>query len=188
MDREAFAEALSPFELLAPFAETVAALAPAAATARPRQLIAQLADRTGCKGRNVEQLLNAAVFHKQMEPLLSALAAGEEADLRRRSGQEKQSGAVSLMTLHGAKGLEFPVVFVAGINEGDLPHDRKGEEADPFEERRLLFVGMTRAREELILTCGGTPSPFLSQLSAAVKQSAIPRRQPQLRMEQLSIL
>ncbi len=188
MDIEAFAAALSSFGILSPFVETVTELAPIAATARPRKLFEFLAERTGQKGKNIEMLLNAAVFHKQMAMLLEALATGEEADLRRRSGQEKQSGAVSLMTLHAAKGLEFPVVFVAGLNEGDLPLSREGDEENTEEERRLLFVGLTRAREELILTCGGEPSPFITELSAAVQRGTISRRRQGIRMEQLSIL
>ena len=66
------------------------------------------------------------------------------------------------MTLHSAKGLEFPVVFLAGLGEGLLP--LSGPEVNPREERRLLFVGVTRAREELILTCPGAPSPFCREL------------------------
>ncbi|MHC4915598.1 MAG: ATP-dependent helicase, partial [Planctomycetota bacterium] len=71
---------------------------------------------------------------------------------------DEKAERVSLMTLHAAKGLEFPVVFVTGLEEGLLPHFRNmGWNAEPGredieEERRLLYVGMTRAREELVLT------------------------------------
>ena len=64
------------------------------------------------------------------------------------------------MTFHGAKGLEFPVVFLCGVKEGVIPM----ESADPEEERRLFYVGMTRAKEELILTTGNPPSESLEDL------------------------
>jgi DNA helicase-2/ATP-dependent DNA helicase PcrA len=56
------------------------------------------------------------------------------------------------MTLHAAKGLEFPVVFIVGCEEGIIPYQRKDEAVDVEEERRLFYVGMTRAQKKLILT------------------------------------
>ena len=110
-------------------------------------------------GVSVPRLLDYALFCKTMPGLLSLLDS--DTDLTRASGNYA-SGAVRLMTLHAAKGLEFPVVFLAGLGEGLLP--LSGPEVNPREERRLLFVGVTRAREELILTCPGAPSPFCQEL------------------------
>ena len=87
-----------------------------------------------------------------------------------------RNGGVALMTLHAAKGLEFPCVYLTGCEHGILPHERAFE--DPIqleEERRLMFVGMTRAKEELILSMAesrelmgkrrtSAPSPFLMEL------------------------
>jgi DNA helicase-2/ATP-dependent DNA helicase PcrA len=67
--------------------------------------------------------------------------------------EDNQNDAVVLMTLHSAKGLEFPVVFIIGMEEGIFPHSRSlDNEAEMEEERRLAYVGITRAEEELFLT------------------------------------
>lgn len=97
---------------------------------------------------------------------------------------EQGSNAVTLMTLHAAKGLEFPVVFMVGMEETIFPHSRAlYDQAEMEEERRLCYVGMTRARQELCLTYassrllyGGVqhnpPSRFLSEIDAQVQPSS----------------
>lgn len=77
-------------------------------------------------------------------------------------------GAVRLATLHGAKGLEFPVVFLCGVNDKLLP--LSSAETDEQEERRLFYVGITRAQEELILTASGDASPFLSEIEGEIRR------------------
>ena len=99
----------------------------------------------------LQKLLSSSVFFSDMPEMLQALLIGQEPDIQRISGKNYLSGAVHLMTFHGSKGLEFPVVFLAGLNAGTLPLERKETPTDPEEERRLFFVGMTRAREELVI-------------------------------------
>ena len=184
-DAASFSQLLAPFDALSPFREAVERFSTAWTKEKPRALLSALAERTETSGQEVEQLLNAAVFYPSMPALLAAVRTGEEGDITRLSGG-KPSGAVRLMTLHGAKGLEFPVVFLAGLDEGQLPLTRPGEETNVQEERRLLFVGLTRARRELILTCGNAPSPFLQEFPAGVMRQEAGIRAHRAETEQLS--
>lgn len=95
-------------------------------------------------------------------------------------GLDQSSGAVTLMTLHAAKGLEFPVVFLTGMEESIFPHSRAlFEPSEMEEERRLCYVGMTRAREELFMYYSTSrmlygssqhnpPSRFLSDIDSSI--------------------
>ena len=121
-----------------------------------------------------------------MAALLDAVRAGEEGDIFRLSGG-KPSGAVRLMTLHAAKGLEFPAVFLAGLEEGQLPLVRLKEETDLEEERRLFFVGITRAKRSLTLVCGGKQSPFLHCLPKEIEAVSV-KGSPTVQAKQISFL
>jgi superfamily I DNA/RNA helicase len=95
-----------------------------------------------------EKLLSLARVHHNLKGFLDALALDQDADVL-----EYEVEKVSLLTLHAAKGLEFPVVFVAGCEQGLIPFARDGQHIDNMEEeRRLFYVAMTRAMDILCLT------------------------------------
>ena len=97
--------------------------------------------------QNLEVLANTAGEYENLEDFLA------DAALMSSSDEASRKNSVTLMTLHAAKGLEFPVVFIVGMEEGLFPSARGSEtEADLEEERRLAYVGMTRAMDRLILT------------------------------------
>ncbi len=107
--------------------------------------------------QNLDELISAARQYddqagdeRTLEGFLEQVSLVSETD-----SLDSSAGSVTLMTLHAAKGLEFPVVFIIGVEEGLLPHERaiKDESRNAIEEeRRLMFVGMTRAKRELLLT------------------------------------
>ena len=104
-------------------------------------------------------------------------------DLDTADGDDEEHSAVTLMTLHAAKGLEYPVVFITGLEDGVFPHLRSlGDPESLEEERRLCYVGITRARERLYLChawrrtlYGATdyysPSRFLSEIPDELVQA-----------------
>lgn len=115
-----------------------------------------------------------------------AYAALEAGEGQAQAGED----GVQLMTLHSAKGLEFPLVFLAGLEEGLFPSSRSLEEAGRLEEeRRLAYVGITRAREKLVLSYAearrlhgqehyGMPSRFLREIPAALLNDVRPKQKP----------
>ena len=139
---------------------------------------------------NLQELVNAArEFERRsaegatIAEYLDSVSLATDADVV-ASGD----GAVTLSTLHAAKGLEFPAVFVVGLEEGYLPHGESREDPEELEEeRRLLYVGMTRARDELTLTLAGrrlvygrvqyrTPSRFVEEIpTEALEELVAPR-------------
>ena len=112
----------------------------------------------------MKKLAGMTVFYQTMTEFLSALCLGVESDLKRCGGRHYTAETVTLMTLHGSKGLEFPVTFVYGVREGMIPYESEKHPADQEEERRLFYVGMTRAKEQLIVTTSGEESGFLVDL------------------------
>ena len=103
---------------------------------------------------NIDELVSAAREFDREHPGASVVDFLEEISLASAVDRWKdETGAVTLMTLHAAKGLEFPVVFIVGLEQGLLPHARSNDdEGELEEERRLLFVGITRAERELYLS------------------------------------
>ncbi len=114
------------------------------------------------------------------EPERQASLAGFLETTALRSDADDRSddqGQVTLMTLHNAKGLEYPIVFMIGLEEGVFPHSRALDEGGLEEERRLCYVGITRAQRDLYLTYArtrnvfgarsfGAPSRFISEIPA----------------------
>ncbi len=130
--------------------------------------------------------------------------AGSLQENSRSIAAEPPGEAVTLMTLHAAKGVEFPVVFIGGLEEGILPlQPRKQLSRDEFnahieEERRLFFVGITRARHQLYLSrstaerrngCSGfgRPSRFIADISPSLLTEPTPRRKQIKKYKQLSL-
>jgi len=148
-------------------------------------------EKASSRLENLEELINAARGYAQeseaAEPDLTlpqrmtgfidkaALDAGD-------AQADEYEDAVQLMTLHSAKGLEFPLVFIAGMEEGLFPHKMSGDSLDGLEEeRRLCYVGVTRAMEKLFLCHAESrrlhgeenfsrPSRFIREIPAALKQ------------------
>ena len=114
--------------------------------------------------------------------LESAALASDQDELK------ENADAVRLMTIHASKGLEFPYVFITGLEEGLFPYAREEEsEADREEERRLMYVALTRAEKKVFLSyasyrtvfgskTGTVPSQFLSDISQGLIEWEAPER------------
>ncbi len=127
---------------------------------------------------NIEELLTDARQFDEQNPGGGRLEEYLERSwlVNETDNWDTQTDKATLMTLHAAKGLEFPVVFIVAVEDGVLPHERVGQHPDELEEeRRLAFVGITRAKEELQLSYAVTrdfrgvrrrtiPSSFLMEM------------------------
>jgi DNA helicase-2/ATP-dependent DNA helicase PcrA len=133
---------------------------------------------------NIRELGGVAAEFAQRDPDGTLADFLEQVSLLGEQDEyDEEAGSVTLMTLHNAKGLEFPVVFIIGLEDGVFPHYRSmGDPAQLEEERRLMYVGVTRARERLYLTnawsralFGQTsynpPSRFLSEIPIELVRS-----------------
>jgi DNA helicase-2/ATP-dependent DNA helicase PcrA len=131
---------------------------------------------------NLEELLNSAREYSEQNPNTTLADYLDSLTLMSDLDRYESQKGVTLMTLHSAKGLEYRVVFLAGMEEGILPHSNSLEQSDEMEEeRRLCYVGMTRAREQLYCLHAferrlhgkfreQSPSPFLNEIPEKVKE------------------
>jgi DNA helicase-2/ATP-dependent DNA helicase PcrA len=185
------------------FAELIGDLAGRAQEAAPSELVQRVMEQSGYvkelisegtdeaeeRRRNLQELVNAALQYQEeneegsLEGFLASAALASDAD-----SKDTAADRVTLMTLHASKGLEFPVVFLVGLEQGLFPSYRSLEDPSALEEeRRLCYVGLTRAKERLFLShaserrlWGGmrepaVPSVFLSELPSELIQGDLPQ-------------
>ncbi|WP_088005749.1 DNA helicase PcrA [Indiicoccus explosivorum] len=127
---------------------------------------------------------------KSLVAFLTDLALVADIDSLGNEGADSSEGQIVLMTMHAAKGLEFPVVFIIGLEENVFPHSRSIHDEDEMEEeRRLCYVGITRAEQRLYLSHATSrtlfgrssynmPSRFLNEISADLLEPAGAQRRP----------
>jgi DNA helicase II / ATP-dependent DNA helicase PcrA len=184
------------------FRDLIAGLFDAARQDPVSVVIGKMLDRTGylndLRGENSEEaderienlmeLVSAAREYETREPEASLGGFVDRLSLLSEADEEsgKRDAKVWMMTMHAAKGLEFPMVVIAGLEEGLFPHSRSAEDEEELEEeRRLCYVGMTRARRQLVLTGAARrrvfgeyqscePSRFLDEIPAQLVERIAP--------------
>ena len=193
LDAESVLPGSAARKSVASFSAMMDRLAVASLTMEPAELLERIYEETAMiESLRAERTLEANGRIENLDELLgvarSATLTGQpEADLARflqelspvsdadQLPASEDDSAVTMMTLHTAKGLEFPRVYMVGMEDNIFPHARALEEANLEEERRLCYVGMTRAREQLTMTYARTrslygrqdynpPSTFLSEI------------------------
>jgi DNA helicase-2/ATP-dependent DNA helicase PcrA len=165
-------------------------------------LIGKMLDRTGYLNdlrdenseeaneriENLMELVSAAREYETREPEASLGGFVDRLSLLSEADEESgtREAKVWMMTMHAAKGLEFPTVVIAGLEEGLFPHSRSAEDEEELEEeRRLCYVGMTRARQQLVLTGAARrrvfgeyqscePSRFLNEIPSELMDRIAP--------------
>lgn len=137
---------------------------------------------------NLRELVTLAARYDHLGPEEGLSAFLESAALASDQDELKnETNAVRLMTVHAAKGLEFPTVFITGLEEGLFPYERDEEDADQEEERRLMYVALTRAQKKVFLCYASyrtlfgqknptIPSQFLSDLPGELLELESPER------------
>ena len=134
---------------------------------------------------NLQELVNAAAEYERVEPDATLDGFLQEQALFSEADRLTGEGRATLMTLHNAKGLEYDHVFVVGMEEGTFPHARSMDEQNLEEERRLAYVGITRAKKTLTLSYARVrstygereyqmPSRFLSEIPEKFKAGSVP--------------
>ena len=134
---------------------------------------------------NLVELVNAATEYERVEPEPSLEGFLQDQALYSEADKLTGEGRATLMTLHNAKGLEYDYVFIVGMEEGTFPHARSLDEQNLEEERRLFYVGITRARKALTLSYArvratyGEPEPkmpsrFLLEIPEELKAGSVP--------------
>jgi DNA helicase-2/ATP-dependent DNA helicase PcrA len=196
--------AARPARAIAGFVALISRWQEAVGTVPLRELLARILDESGYtdalkaedgeRGKerleNLGELLNAAEAFENDGLGTAADFLDRAALVTDQDAEHDRAQAVTLMTLHSAKGLEYPVVFIAGLEEGVFPHQMSSDSQDELEEeRRLCYVGITRARERLFLSRARVrqlygaqgyvrlPSRFLKELPAGTYQA--PARTPE---------
>ena len=184
------------------FRDLIVGLADAARTDSVSITIGKMLDRSGYLNdlraenseeaneriENLMELVSAARDYEGRDPEASIGGYVDRLSLLSEADEESgtRNARVWLMSMHAAKGLEFPVVFIAGMEEGLFPHSRSSENEDELEEeRRLCYVGMTRAQSQLVLTSAARrrvfgeyqstePSRFLDEIPADLVERIAP--------------